>query len=93
MSRVVANSLPDAIPAILTVLAQEATVEVWIPPLLCGYWAQIKPSTIPPSEMTPLEFKRELRRHTRPQPYDVQLVEWPAFMYRGYHAGHSSSAL
>lgn len=93
MSRVIAQSLPDAIPSILTVLAREATCEVWIPPTFCGYWAEVKPAAKPWGEMTTDEFRRERRRFTRPQPYDVQLTEWPAFMYRGFHAGKQSSAL
>lgn len=90
MSLIVAKSIDDAIPAILTVLGKEATAEVWLPPLLCGYWAELKTGK---PVVTDLDVRREYRRLTKPQPYDVQLIAWPAWMYRGFHAGHRSSAL
>lgn len=92
MSVVIAHSLADATPLILRALAKETTVDVWIEPEFVGYWAQLRPNPKDAAEMTLVELKRAVRKQKKPQPYDVLLIEWDAFMYRGYHNHRKSSA-
>lgn len=94
MTYVIANSLADAGPAILTAmrLSGKPWIEVWIPSEKVGYWAVLKQSRKPVAEQSIDELKRELRKIKNPQPYDVALIEWDSFMYRGYHKTYQSSA-
>jgi len=92
MSRVVAHSLKDATPLILRALTQESTVSVWLDSENIGYWAALKLNAKPTAEMSADELKADLRRMARPQPYDIEIIPWDGFMYRGYHNHKPSSA-
>ena len=90
---IVADSLAEAAPLILKALRVTLTdVQVFIEPEFQGYWAQLKHSPKKADEMTARELMREMRMYKNPQPYDVQLVPWPAWMYRGIDKGERSSA-
>ena len=87
---ITADSLTAAIPAICQALKHAPTdTQVWIPNEFTGYWARIK--TIP--ETCEKDFIRNYRMHRNPQPYNVALIPWDKFMYRGISRGIRSSAL
>jgi len=92
MSRVIANSLAEATPLIQRALTQESTVSVWLESEKLGYWATLKLNAKPVAEMSAAELKADLRRMARPQPYDIEIIPWGGFMYRGYHNHKPSSA-
>ena len=90
-----ADSLNQAAPQICMALKKtvftNAFVQVFIEPDHQGYWATLKQSATPASQMTVDELKRAMRMYSSPQPYDVKLEHWPAWMYRGLSDGRKSS--
>ena len=91
---VIADSLDAAAPLILQGLRdyQCCSVQVFIEPESQGYWAQLKQCSTPTDEMTAAQIKRAMRVYRNPQSYDVEMVPWGAFMYRGLSGGSKSSA-
>ena len=85
---VIADSLEIASPLICRGLRETVSVEVFIPTDFQGYWASLKTT---PGETT-RDLKRNLRMYKNPQPYDVQLTPWPAWMYQGISQEKKSSA-
>ena len=92
-ARIVANTFNDALPALCRELTQSASVELLIESDGAGYFAKLKTFDKPVSEYTPREVARAYRRNTNPQPYDIVLRTWPAWMYVGCDRGERSSAL
>ena len=91
---VIADSLADATPLILRAMRdyQALMVQVFIEPEFQGYFARLKQCPLPVSEQSVAQIKRDLRMYKNPQAYDVKLVSWPAYMYRGLSDGRKSSA-
>ena len=94
--RIYANSLDEASPLICQALKNHALtpteIQVFIEPECLGYWAELKTNPKPVGELSVIELKRALRIIKNPQPYDVRMVAWPAWMYREISKGEKSSA-
>ena len=92
-SRIVAPTYVDALEALCLELAHCCSAEVLIESDGMGYFASLKTIDKPVSEYTPRDMARAMRRHANPQPYDIILRPWPAWMYVGCDRGERSSAM
>lgn len=94
--RIYADSLDEASPLICQALKNHALlpteIQVFIEPEFLGYWAELKTNQKPVDELSVSELKRAVRVIKNPQPYDVRMVAWPAWMYREISKGEKSSA-
>lgn len=92
-SRIVAPTYVDALPALCWELARCGSAEVLIESDGMGYFARLKTIDKPVSEYTPRDMARAIRLRANPQPYDIILQPWPAWMYVGCDRGERSSAM